>query len=80
MALTRLNNNAIGETITAAKGGTGVTSADEIGNFVKIDSQSGTDLSNISSLDIDLPDTYKSFKLNIHLKPETNTTHVHFRL
>jgi hypothetical protein len=39
MALTRLNNNAIGETITAAKGGTGVTSADEIGNIVLIKKQ-----------------------------------------
>jgi hypothetical protein len=42
MPLTRLNNNAIGETITAAKGGTGVTSADEIGNLVLLHNFSST--------------------------------------
>ena len=52
----------------------------DAGSFNLIESTSGTDLSSISSLDIDLPDTYKSFKLNIHLKPETNNAHVHFRL
>ena len=51
MALTRLNNNAIGETITAAKGGTGVTSADSIGNLVKLQSVNVT--SNVSSVDFD---------------------------
>ena len=74
MALTRLNNNAIGETITAAKGGTGVTSVDDIGNFVKIDSQSGTAQSGLADVRIELPETYKAFRLYWRWKPETDVT------
>lgn len=45
MALTRLNNNAYGETISVAKGGTGVTTAADLantGNLVKLSSQTAS--------------------------------------
>ena len=77
MALTRLNNNAICETITAAKGGTGVTSADDIGNFVKIDSQSGTAQSDLADVRIELPETYRAFRLYWRWKPETDTANLY---
>ena len=72
MALTRLNNNAIGETITAAKGGTGVTSADEIGNLVLLHSiESGT---NVSEIDLSsyVSSTYDEYILYFSSLPVTD--------
>lgn len=80
MALTRFNNNAIGETITAAKGGTGVTSADEIGNLVLLNSASGS--SSISQLDIDstyINSTYNNYRLYINLSPNTDNVYPRVR-
>ena len=80
MPLTRLPlTTGVSGTLAVGNGGTGVTNADDIGNFVKIDSQSGTDLSSVNALDIDLPDTYKAFKLDIHFKPKTDGAHLYFR-
>jgi hypothetical protein len=62
MALTRLNNNAIGETITAAKGGTGVTSADSIGNLVKVSTATASSDSSIE-FTTGIDSTYEHYKL-----------------
>ena len=80
MALTRLNNNAIGETITAAKGGTGVTSADEIGNLVLLNSASGS--SSVAQLDIDstyINSSYNNYKLYINLTSATDVVYLRGR-
>ena len=73
MAITRLGGaNAITGTIPVANGGTGVTTADEIGNFVKVASASGTAQSGLSNIEISLPETYSKFKLYWNWKPETD--------
>ena len=50
-----------------------------VGSFNLIESTSGTDLSSVNALDINLPDTYKAFKLDIHFKPKTDGAHVYLR-
>ena len=76
MALTRLNNNAIGETITAAKGGTGVTSADEIGNLVKISSSSANDDATSIEVTSGLDSTYNAYLIRLTgMSPATDNQH-----
>ena len=71
MALTRLNNNAIGETITAAKGGTGVTSADNIGNLVLL--STATASSGDQYITFDLSSSYDNYIIKGHsIKPATD--------
>jgi len=52
-------------------------------NFVSgaelVESTSGIEQSGLTSLTIALPETYKSFKLDIHLKPENDNSHVYCR-
>ena len=81
MALTRLNNNAIGETLSVAKGGTGVTSADEIGNMVLLSTATASADSSIEFTS-GIDSTYSIYRFEfINIHPATNDVNfsVNFR-
>ena len=63
MALSKisLTGNAIENSLPVSLGGTGVTSASNIGNLRKIATAYGTAQTGVGSVQITLPETYKSF-------------------
>ena len=71
MALTRLNNNAYGETISVAKGGTGVTSEGLIGNLVKLSSGDFTTQASVTVDNVFTAD-YSKYKILLHTSNPTN--------
>ncbi len=78
MALSKisLSGNAVENALPVTLGGTTVTSASDIGNLRKIATASATAQSGIGSIQITLPETYKSFLLEFSAKPETDNAHL----
>ena len=63
MALSKisLSGNGVENALPVTLGGTTVTSASDIGNLRKIATASGTAQTGVGSIQITLPETYKSF-------------------
>jgi len=81
MPLTRLPlTTGVSGTLAAGNGGTGVTSADEIGNMVLLHTAEGSTA--VSEVDIDstyVNSTYDSYYMIWRSSPATDATRVYFR-
>jgi len=78
MALSKisLSGNGVENALPVTLGGTTVTSASDIGNLRKIATASATAQTGVGSIQITLPETYKSFLLEFSAKPETDDAHL----
>lgn len=83
MALTRLNNNAYGETISVAKGGTGVTTSADLANTGNMVLLNSSTLSSVTSIEYDntiITDTYDIYELHLTKLNGTSDYNISFRV